>query len=98
MYMFSVIAIFENLLLNIKLGTCFEYAGRCVNMLDRYPHQAKHDSSTCICAIHGSPDIHRLKLDQWMRALDTNHVMPEVEEGETIFEYFVNLSTFQWEK
>ena len=40
----------------------------------------------------------RVKFDQWMRALDKNKVMPEVEEGETIFEYFVNLGTFEWEK
>ena len=51
-------------------------------------------SVTCLL----SPYTPRVKLDQWMRALDSNHVMPEVEEGETIFEYFVNLSTFEWEK
>jgi len=39
-----------------------------------------------------------VKFDQWMRALDKNHVMPDLEEGETIFEYYVNLSTFEWEK
>lgn len=33
-----------------------------------------------------------------MRALDTNHLMPELEEGDTIFEYYVNLGTFEWEK
>lgn len=44
------------------------------------------------------PILPRVKFDQWMRALDKNHVMPEVEEGETIFEYYVNLSTFEWEK
>lgn len=33
-----------------------------------------------------------------MRALDQNRIMPEVEKGETIFEYYVNLSTFEWEK
>lgn len=40
----------------------------------------------------------RVKFDQWMRALDKNHVMPDLEEGETIFEYYVNLATFEWEK
>lgn len=40
----------------------------------------------------------RVKFDQWMRALDNNHVMPDLEEGETIFEYYVNLGTFEWEK
>lgn len=42
--------------------------------------------------------LSRVKFDQWMRALDKNKVMPEVEEGETIFEYYVNLGTFEWEK
>ncbi|CAM9125412.1 unnamed protein product [Ectocarpus sp. 4 AP-2014] len=40
----------------------------------------------------------RVKFDQWMRALDNNHVMPDLAEGETIFEYYVNLGTFEWEK
>lgn len=44
------------------------------------------------------PILSRVKFDQWMRALDKNKVMPEVEEGETIFEYYVNLGTFEWEK
>ncbi|CAM9769880.1 unnamed protein product, partial [Choristocarpus tenellus] len=40
----------------------------------------------------------RVRFDSWLRDIDTNHVMPEVEEGETVFEYFVNVSTFEWEK
>ena len=40
----------------------------------------------------------RLKFDQWLRDNDTNNIMPEVEEGETIYEYFVNEKTCQWEK
>jgi len=41
----------------------------------------------------------RLKFDQWMRELDTNNVMPVVEnEGETIYEYFVNPETYEWQK
>lgn len=44
------------------------------------------------------PGSFRVKFDQWLRALDKNHVMPDLEEGETIFEYYVNLTTFEWEK
>ena len=40
----------------------------------------------------------RLKFDQWLRDNDSSNIMPEVEEGETIYEYFVNAKTCQWEK
>jgi len=39
----------------------------------------------------------RMKFDQWLRDNDTNGVMPTVEEGETIYEYFIN-DDKQWEK
>lgn len=67
--------------------------------------QNEHWRSTTASIIHRlqttyspRPFITRVKFDQWMRALDKNKVMPEVEEGETIFEYYVNLGTFEWEK
>ena len=40
----------------------------------------------------------RMKFDQWLREHDTNKIMPQVAEGETIYEYFVNPNTRQWEK
>ena len=40
----------------------------------------------------------RLKFDQWLREKDTNKLMPKVNEGETIFEYFVKAETCEWEK
>jgi len=39
----------------------------------------------------------RMKFDQWLRDRDSENVMPEVGEGETIFEYFVNSETLNWE-
>ena len=54
----------------------------------------------CICwsiaSLLESED--RLKFDQWLRGKDTNKVMPKVDEGETIFEYFVKAETCAWEK
>lgn len=40
----------------------------------------------------------RAKFDAWLRARDDTKAMPRVEEGETIYEYFVNSSTGEWEK
>ena len=42
----------------------------------------------------------RLKFDEWLRSRDVDRsVMPRVErQGETIFEYFINPQTCQWEK
>jgi dynein heavy chain len=39
----------------------------------------------------------RMKFDQWLRDRDTNGAMPDVNEGETVFEYFVNPETLDWE-
>eukprot|EP00814_Leptocylindrus_danicus_P009510 CAMPEP_0116004988 /NCGR_PEP_ID=MMETSP0321-20121206/911_1 /TAXON_ID=163516 /ORGANISM="Leptocylindrus danicus var. danicus, Strain B650" /LENGTH=4605 /DNA_ID=CAMNT_0003473357 /DNA_START=128 /DNA_END=13942 /DNA_ORIENTATION=- len=40
----------------------------------------------------------RLKFDLWLREHDTNRVMPKVQEGETIYEYFLDPKTFSWKK
>lgn len=40
----------------------------------------------------------RLKFDLWLRKHDTNGVMPKVEEGETIYEYFLDPKTCAWKK
>ena len=40
----------------------------------------------------------RIKLDQWLRDNDSNKSMPQVTDGETIYEYFVNPQTCEWEK
>ncbi|GMH89960.1 hypothetical protein TrVE_jg7050 [Triparma verrucosa] len=40
----------------------------------------------------------RLKFDQWLRDQDTNGAMPTVEEGETIYEYYIDSKTLQWTK
>eukprot|EP00985_Skeletonema_marinoi_P025985 scaffold19647_cov107-Skeletonema_marinoi.AAC.1 len=39
----------------------------------------------------------RMKFDAWLRERDPT-VMPKVDEGETIFEYFVDSSSGEWEK
>lgn len=41
----------------------------------------------------------RVKFHHWLTALDTNHLLPIIEEeGETIYEYYVNLKSLVWEK
>lgn len=40
----------------------------------------------------------RLKFDQFLRGLDSNKSMPKVKEGETIYEYYVNPISLEWEK
>ena len=43
----------------------------------------------------------RKKLDAWLRDVDAagdTELMPVVGEGETIFEYFVNSETGEWQK
>lgn len=40
----------------------------------------------------------RLKFDRWLRGRDKSEVLPQVEQSETIYEYFVNPSTGEWEK
>ena len=54
----------------------------------------------CICwslgALLEADD--RMKFDEWLRERDSEKVMPQVEEGETVYEYFVNLRTLKWEK
>ena len=43
-------------------------------------------------------DEDRNKFDTYVRGLDPNGMMPECEEGESIYEYFVNTSTNDWSK
>ena len=40
----------------------------------------------------------RSKFDEWLRKHDSNKIMPKVEEGETIYEYFVDDNTYKWKK
>ncbi|KAL7522596.1 hypothetical protein ACHAWX_007291 [Stephanocyclus meneghinianus] len=40
----------------------------------------------------------RMKFDSWLRQRDSNQIMPKVQQGETIYEYFVNAVTGEWEK
>eukprot|EP00956_Cyclotella_meneghiniana_P009264 scaffold12733_cov74-Cyclotella_meneghiniana.AAC.6 len=41
----------------------------------------------------------RMKFDSWLRKRDINKtIMPKVDEGETIYEYFVNAKSGEWEK
>lgn len=40
----------------------------------------------------------RKKFDLWLRENDTNAVMPKIESSETIYKYFVNSQSGQWEK
>jgi dynein heavy chain len=41
----------------------------------------------------------RMKFDMWLRKRDSSkNIMPKVEEGETIYEYFVNAKSGEWEK
>jgi dynein heavy chain len=40
----------------------------------------------------------RSKFDCWLRERDTKKAMPNVSEGETIYEYFVNPKTLEWER
>ncbi|KAL7543927.1 hypothetical protein ACHAXR_013293, partial [Thalassiosira sp. AJA248-18] len=40
----------------------------------------------------------RMKFDAWLRKRDGTKIMPKVGEGETIYEYFVNSTTGEWEK
>jgi dynein heavy chain len=39
----------------------------------------------------------RVKFDKYIRQWDENSLVPEVNEGETVFEYFVNQESFEWE-
>lgn len=54
----------------------------------------------CICwslgALLEAED--RIKFDEWLRERDSSKAMPQVEEGETVFEYYVDLSSLKWEK
>jgi hypothetical protein len=38
----------------------------------------------------------RYKFDAYLRTLDKSHMMPKVQAGETIYEYFVSASTGDW--
>jgi dynein heavy chain len=49
-----------------------------------------------IAGLLETPD--RIKFDGWLRKFDTKKSMPTVEEGETVFEYFVDPKTCQWKK
>ena len=40
----------------------------------------------------------RMKFDTWLRKRDDDKMMPTVQEGETIYEYFVNSTTGEWGK
>ena len=40
----------------------------------------------------------RAKFDKWLRDQDLNRAMPIVEDGETIYEYFIDHNTFNWKK
>ncbi len=40
----------------------------------------------------------RAKFDCWLRERDSNKIMPTVSDGETIYEYFVNPKSLEWEK
>jgi len=41
----------------------------------------------------------RMKFDTWLRKRDdTKSIMPKVQEGETIYEYYVNSTTGEWEQ
>lgn len=54
----------------------------------------------CVCWSLGSllEQEDRTKFFLWMKERDTNKVLPQVQEGETIYEYFVNLKSMQWEQ
>lgn len=38
----------------------------------------------------------RVKFDEYMRQYDTNSLMPRVDAGETVYEYFVDTNSFEW--
>jgi dynein heavy chain len=40
----------------------------------------------------------RVKFDQWLRANDSRHIMPSVEENEIIYEFFIDHRTLEWKK
>ena len=40
----------------------------------------------------------RKKFDSWLRSKDTNSSMPLVSEGETVYEYHVDIQTGEWKK
>jgi dynein heavy chain len=40
----------------------------------------------------------RMKFDSWLRKQDNANMMPTVQEGETMYEYFINSTTGGWEK
>ena len=40
----------------------------------------------------------RMKFDTWLRKRDDSKIMPKVQEGETIYEYYVNSTTGEWEQ
>lgn len=67
---------------------------------DTMEHDLEKIFIYCVCwslgALLEADD--RMKFDEWLRERDSNKVMPQVEEGETVFEYFVNPSSFKWEK
>lgn len=39
-----------------------------------------------------------MKFDTWLRKQDDNKIMPKVQEGETIYEYYVNATSGEWEQ
>jgi len=40
----------------------------------------------------------RSKFDSWLRTYDSNSILPQVSEGDTIYDYFVDPSTCNWKK
>jgi dynein heavy chain len=54
----------------------------------------------CLCWSVGSllEAEDRMKFDIWLRERDDGKIMPKVDVGETIYEYFVNGTSGKWEK
>jgi dynein heavy chain len=54
----------------------------------------------CLCWSMGAllEQEDRVKFHVWIKERDTKKCMPQVGEGETIYEYFVNLKTMAWEQ
>jgi dynein heavy chain, axonemal len=53
----------------------------------------------CLCWSMGAllEQEDRVKFHHWLKDRDTNKLMPVVQEGETIYEYYVDLKSMQWE-
>ena len=43
-------------------------------------------------------DQDRMKWHEYLKSIDTNGCMPEADEGESIYEYYVNVDTNDWSK